>query len=198
MERLRFLRKQYNITQVELAKRLHITQGALNHYEKGNNEPSIERLNQLADIFHTTVDFLVGRTNQHCYPVLGTIAAGQPILAESNIEGYEQFDFEPSLDKEYYVLNVKGDSMSPFYLSGDRVLVEAGGCSEPFKRRVYAVRVGEEATMKMVQRLPIGLMLVAYNTEVFQPRFYTAEECAELPVEIIGTVKALSRVVEDG
>lgn len=197
MERLRFLRKQINMTQTELARRLHITQGALNHYEKGITEPSIEKLNQLAEILHTTVDFLVERTDKQCYPVLGTIAAGQPILADCNIEEYQEFDFNPSLDKQYYVLNVKGESMYPFYLNGDRVLVESGGCSEPNKKTVYAVRVGDEATMKMVHKQPNGMMLVAHNTDAYSPTFYTPEQCMELPVEIIGTVKALSRVVRD-
>ncbi|MBQ0066842.1 MAG: helix-turn-helix domain-containing protein [Phascolarctobacterium sp.] len=195
MQRLKFLRNQLGLTQADLAKMLNITQGALNHYERGLTEPPIEKMQQMAQILHTTIDFLTGRTNKMLYPVLGSIAAGEPLLAEGNIVDYQEFDFEPSLDKEYMVLNVHGNSMYPFYLEGDRVLVELGNC-EVEKNRVYAVRVGNQATMKMVDCKTDGMVLVAYNMDVFPPKFYNEQECRDLPVTIIGTVKALSRKID--
>lgn len=195
MQRLKFLRNQMGLTQTDLAKMLRITQGALNHYERGVTEPTIDKMQEMAKILHTTIDFLTGRTNKMLYPVLGTIAAGEPIMTDNNIIDYQEFDFNPSLDKEYLVLNVKGQSMYPFYLDGDRVLVELGNIT-PQKDKVYAVRVGNEATMKMIDFKKDGLVLVAFNAAVYSPKFYSKDECQDLPVEIIGVVKALSRTID--
>ena len=60
-ERLIELRKQFNLTQRQLAEKLGITQPSYIRYEIGNSEPTLENLVKLADIFDVSVDFLLGR-----------------------------------------------------------------------------------------------------------------------------------------
>ena len=55
------LRKENNMTQEEVARKLNITQRTYAHYEKGTNEPSIDTLIKLADIYRVPIDILVGR-----------------------------------------------------------------------------------------------------------------------------------------
>lgn len=61
--RIATLRDKQGWTQEELAKRLGISRAALSHYEKNRREPDYETLTKLADLFHVSIDFLVGRTN---------------------------------------------------------------------------------------------------------------------------------------
>ena len=59
-DRLKELRKENNISQVEIAKILNMSKMAISHWEKGNSEPSIEQLKVLARYFDVTIDYLVG------------------------------------------------------------------------------------------------------------------------------------------
>lgn len=61
--RLSQLRKEVNLTQEELSKKLKITRSALSLYELGKRDPDTETLNLLADFFHVSVDYLLGRTD---------------------------------------------------------------------------------------------------------------------------------------
>ena len=64
MERLRALRMERGISQQNLADFCHVSQQSIHKYENGLAEPDIEMLIRLADYFGTTIDYLVGRTNQ--------------------------------------------------------------------------------------------------------------------------------------
>ncbi len=58
-------------------------------------------------------------------PIIGQVAAGQPILAEENIEDYFPFPVERMPNKQTFLLKVKGESMiNAGILDGDYVLVE--------------------------------------------------------------------------
>jgi repressor LexA len=58
-------------------------------------------------------------------PIIGTVTAGQPILAVENIEGYFPIMPEFVRNKQTFMLNVEGDSMiNAGILSGDYILVE--------------------------------------------------------------------------
>ena len=59
MKRIAELRKERNLSQAELAEKLHISQQAICKYELGQSEPDIYTLKGMADIFHTSVDYLI-------------------------------------------------------------------------------------------------------------------------------------------
>lgn len=64
-KRLKYLREESGLSQVEIAKDLNVSRSSIAAYENENNEviPSIEILIKYADFFDTTVDYLVCRTN---------------------------------------------------------------------------------------------------------------------------------------
>ena len=62
--RLKELRTQHGISQQKLADVLSISQPSINKYENHNIEPEIALLIKIADFFDTTIDYLVGRTDQ--------------------------------------------------------------------------------------------------------------------------------------
>ena len=61
-ERLKELRKQSHLTQVELAKRLGIGQSSYADWERGKKNPTQDNLVKLAQILNVSVDYLVGNT----------------------------------------------------------------------------------------------------------------------------------------
>lgn len=62
-ERIRNLREDNDLTQTDMAKYLHLTQRTYSYYETGERNIPVEILSKLADYHHTSVDYLIGRTN---------------------------------------------------------------------------------------------------------------------------------------
>ena len=67
--RIRDLREDADLNQTELAKLLGMSQTGYSKYETGENDIPVAILEKLADIYHTSVDYLLGRTDQKApYP----------------------------------------------------------------------------------------------------------------------------------
>ncbi|PWW06281.1 helix-turn-helix protein [Paenibacillus cellulosilyticus] len=61
-ERLKKLRDRKGISQQELADRFNLSQSTIAYYESDKKQPSQNTLQKLADFYETSVDFLLGRT----------------------------------------------------------------------------------------------------------------------------------------
>lgn len=62
-EILKELREKKGITQQQLADALNLSKNAISHYEKGINMPNLDTVQNIADIFDVSVDYLLGRTS---------------------------------------------------------------------------------------------------------------------------------------
>lgn len=62
--RIKDLREDRDLTQKDIAQLLHIHQTTYSDYELGNLNVPVTILSQLADFYKTSIDFLVGRTDQ--------------------------------------------------------------------------------------------------------------------------------------
>lgn len=60
-ERIRELRKKAGYSQQQIARKLHLTQGAISQWENGITVPAADQLSALANVFEITVDELLGR-----------------------------------------------------------------------------------------------------------------------------------------
>ena len=60
---LKSLRKQHKMTQSELAKKLKISASTVGMYEQNRRAPDNQTLNDIANIFSVSVDYLLGRTD---------------------------------------------------------------------------------------------------------------------------------------
>ena len=68
-ERIRNLREDSDMTQQQIAEKLYITRRAYSNYETGERSIPIDILSKIADIYGTSVDYLIGRTNvKNPYP----------------------------------------------------------------------------------------------------------------------------------
>lgn len=63
MNRIAMLRKEKGLSQISLSLKLNVSQKMISAYENGKSEPSIATLMQMADIFNTSVDYIIGYTN---------------------------------------------------------------------------------------------------------------------------------------
>lgn len=63
-ERLKELRKQAHLTQVELASKLGIVQSSYADWERGKKKPTQENLVKIAKILNVSVDYLVGNSEE--------------------------------------------------------------------------------------------------------------------------------------
>lgn len=91
--------------------------------------------------------FQMVRTEMVSIPIIGTVAAGMPILAEENIESYFPIPAEFVPSGESFALNVKGESMINVGIqSGDQVFVNV--CSTAQNGDIVVALVDDSATVK--------------------------------------------------
>ena len=69
MERLKMLRINSGFTQAAIAEKLHVRQNTYSQYENGVRDIPIELLKELALIYETSIDYIVGLTDEETpYP----------------------------------------------------------------------------------------------------------------------------------
>ncbi len=96
-------------------------------------------------------DFNLVRREIISVPVIGSVAAGEPIFAEQNIEGYLPVLPEDMPDGEAFMLRVKGESMvKAGIFDGDRVLVKKQEHVE--NGDIVVALVDDSATVKTFYR----------------------------------------------
>ena len=92
-------------------------------------------------------EFALTRREMVQIPVIGTVAAGVPLLAEQNIEEYFPFPAERLPNKQTFMLHVKGDSMMEMgILDGDQLVCEQ--TSSARNGEVVVALVDDSATVK--------------------------------------------------
>lgn len=100
-------------------------------------------------------------------PVVGQVAAGNPILAEENIEDHYQMDAEVFYPPADYLLRVKGMSMRDVgILNGDLLAVHR--TSEVSSGQIIVARLGDEVTVKRFRRRGNKVRLMPENAS-FKP-----------------------------
>jgi len=127
---------------------------------------------------------LAGEQNTIQVPIVGKVAAGQPILAVEEVEGYVPFCPPHQSNEEYFALNVRGDSMKDAgILTGDIVVA----VKTPTARdgEIVVALIEDEATVKRLFREKNRVRLQPENP-AYQPIYAT-------DVLILGKVVAVFR-----
>lgn len=63
MNRIKQLREEFNITQIQLAKKMNKTQQTISLYEKGTNEPDLDGYILLSKLFNCSVEYVAGKSD---------------------------------------------------------------------------------------------------------------------------------------
>ena len=193
---IRFLRKEANMTQQELASKLYISQQAVGKWERGEATPNPETIVAMSKIFGVSADTILGEsapplsTGGTWVPVLGDVAAGIPIEAVENIVDYEEIETAMASTGKYYGLRIKGSSMEPRIREGDVVIVRQQEDADTGDTAVVLVN-GESATVKRIKKEPDGGLWLLPNNPAYGPQHYSPAEVAEKPIRIIGKVVEL-------
>ncbi len=190
------LRKDNNLTQAELGKKLGVAPSTVGMYERGQREPDFETLEKISAFFSVNMNTLLGKENAFDesknsvvgikIPVLGKVAAGIPITAVENILDYEEIPSAMASSGDYVALKIQGSSMEPRMYDGDVVIVRVQSSVEHGEVAVVMVD-GSEATVKKVQFQSSGILLQPFNPS-YEPIFYSKEDVEKLPVRIFGKV----------
>lgn len=109
--------------------------------------------------------FQLVRHEMASIPIVGTVAAGQPILAQENIEGYFPIPVELLPNAETFILKVKGDSMiNAGIFNGDQIFVER--CSSARNGDTVVALVEDSATVKTFYKEDGHIRLQPENDEM--------------------------------
>lgn len=132
-------------------------------------------------------DFALTRREVVNVPIVGTVAAGTPILAQENIEEYFPIPVEMLPNKEIFMLRVKGDSMiEAGILNNDNVIVEKQPTAE--NGDVVVALIDDSATVKTFYKESGHYRL--------QPQNRTMDPIIVNDVEILGKVIGVFRMMK--
>lgn len=201
-------RLQLGMSQEELAEKMGYTsRSSIAKIEAGVNDIPQSKIEAFAKALHTTPRFLMGweddlyskginfntpqiTSDTVTFPVIGSIAAGYNEIAVENWSG-ETVEIPLAYLKgrkkeEYFVLSVKGDSMYPLYMDGDKVLILRQSTLNHSGEIGAVLYEGENATLKKVEYVDgeDWMRLVPVNPE-YKPKLIEnsdLEQCRVLGI----------------
>jgi len=120
--------------------------------------------------------FQMVRREMASIPIIGTVAAGQPIFAQQNIEGYFPVPADIVPSGETFVLRVKGDSMiNVGIFDGDQIFVQQ--CNTARNGDIVVALVEDSATVKTFYK-ENGYIRLQPENDTMEP--IIVQECAIL------------------
>ncbi|MBK3493481.1 helix-turn-helix domain-containing protein [Viridibacillus sp. YIM B01967] len=188
---------EYNLNQNELARIAGVSESAAGKWILGKSTPRMGAIQKIADHFNLPKSYILQENPTNLIetspqtvriPILGTIACGDPILAEENIEGfmYEIADSLPS--GNLFGLIAKGNSMEPTIPNGSKVLIREQNFIEYGEISAVLLNGDTEATLKRVKKQGNIIMLMPDNPQ-YEPTIITEDN----PAKIIGKAIRLTR-----
>lgn len=193
---LKFIRRELKLEQQDLADALNRKSGSsVSDWERGKSVPGIKTLTQVAELYGVTVTQLMETDltkkgdslpsnvrrvmNTIRIPVLGTISCGDPITAIENIDEYREVSIEGLPNGELFILDARGDSMSPTIPDGATVICLAQPDVENGELAAVLLNDGDVATLKRVRKLKDSVLLEPLNTN-YDPILINGENNARI------------------
>lgn len=190
-ERIKLRRQELGMSADDLAARLGKNRATIYRYESDEIENlPINVLEPLAEILNVSPAYLMGWKNEkresNPIPLIGTIAAGTPILAEQNIEDY--FNLDSSI-KADFALKIKGDSMLGAGIFPNDIVFIKQQC-ELENGEIGAILIENEATLKKFYR-DNGTIILQAENDKYEPIILTNGN-----VKIMGKLAAVLNIRE--
>ena len=193
-------RKELGLTLLDIANACGVSEATVSRWESGDIvNMKRSRIAQLANVLKISPSMLIHddydvQTDLNPIikpkvPVLGVVPCGEPIEAIEDI--IEWIEVVPSQATGHFGLIAKGDSMAPFILDGDILVVKHSPVVDSGKIAIVKVN-GDEATCKRLVINGSGLTLVP-NNPMYQTLTFSPAEIADKPVTVIGEVVEIRR-----
>lgn len=202
-DNLKEIRKKQHITQVELAKMCHVSQGTIANWESGTRTPDIETITEIASILNVSVDSLVGNEVAkpaanaqklpseyiRMVPVFESVSAGFGVGAENAVIEFIPLFIQSDYEYEHTIcVRVCGDSMHPQIQDGDLVQVLKQDTAETGD--IVVILDGDDAYVKRFIRSKQGITLESFNPNYPPMRFSRVESDR---LRIVGIVQRIIR-----
>lgn len=207
-EKIKLWRDERDMSQEQLADLLGTSKQVISRYETNQRTPKITVAQEYAAVLGVPLSSLIDDSaplessipgimpppKTYRVPRLGTIACGEPILAEENIEDYDEV---PENIHCNFTLKCKGDSMIGARINdGDIVYIRLQEDVE--NGEIAAVLIDEatelsEATLKRVYKYPEQIVLQAENPK-YPPFVFAGEDMNK--VRIVGKAVGFTSVIK--
>ena len=206
-ERIKARRKELHMSAEDVAALIGVSPSTVYRYESSEIvNMGIDKLEPIAKALRTTSAYLMGWTESSSIhepvpdniismptmrriPLLGSIACGEPILAQENLEGDVDVPDHVHAD---FALRCRGDSMiNARIFDGDIVYIRRQ--DEVDDGQIAAVLIGDEATLKRVRLYPDHLSLEPENPR-YRPIVLWGEEMSS--ARILGLAVAFTSPVQ--
>lgn len=192
-------REYLKLTQQDVADYVGISKSAVSRWESGDiGSMGIEKVPRLSEVLQISPLELINldkefskeripnNSNTNPIPLIGTIAAGQPILAEENIEDYFNLDSRIKAD---FCLRIKGDSMVDAGIQEeDIVFIRKQESLE--NGEIGAILIENEATLKRFYFDNDTVILQAEN-KAYKPMIFTDGN-----IKVVGKLVAVLNIRE--
>ncbi len=179
VKNLLYYLSKLDLTQTEFAREMGYPETTVSNWFNKNTYPRPDKIQEIANYFGIRRTDLTESSdepqaplkNAQSIPIIGTIAAGTPILADENIEDYFYIDNSVKCD---FGLKVKGDSMiNANIFDGDIVFIRQQPILE--NGEIGAILLDDEATLKRFSMSADSVILQAENPSLTDwPRVYTS------------------------
>ena len=202
-DRLREIMEKNDMTYAQLADLLGMNVQTLNRYVLGQREPKVSVSNAIAQALRADLYWLQGierpehlrfapelpQRRERMVPVLGSIPAGNPMLAIQSAEEYAATDVSGD---GHFFLRVDGDSMIHAGINhGDLVLIRHQSFAA--SGQIVACLVNEEeATLKRFRQQGKNVILQPENP-LYEPRIVPLRDFESGRARIIGVAVRLQR-----
>lgn len=207
-------RRDHNLSQRQFALKCGLSNGYIAMLEKNVNpntgkpiEPGLKQVKIIGEAMGLTLDEFtrildenivvslkddaivpIADIQPHVVPLIGEVAAGEPILAEQQYGIYINSPCNAD-----FALTIKGDSMIPTYLEGDVVYIHQQPDLD-YEGQVAVVLLDDSATVKHVYKQENGLLLVSDNP-AYKPMFKPYEDYNTM--RILGKICGYTRMYKE-
>lgn len=193
-ERIKARRQELNMSAEQLAEKIGVSPATIYRYENGGiRHMGTDKLAIIADALSIEPKYLMGWKDvsellpknitkasdlpMRRVPILGPVAAGQPIPA---MREYDEYVDIPDNGGRYdAALRVQGDSMTPHYQPGDLVFVRY--CDDVIDGQVAAVAIDDDVVLKKVYHVSGGVTLISENP-AYAPMVYTTDDVSNIHI----------------
>lgn len=198
-EKILELMKNNQMTKYKLAKELGISNGIVSDWANGKSSSYTKYIPVIAKVFNVSTEYLLTDSEESSQlpigampvdssmfvkiPVIGSVRCGEPIFAESNIEGYENVYAENLCNGEtYFFLRAKGDSMINAGINeGDLLLIRKQSDVESGDIGIVNIN-GDEETLKRIIKKDKAIVLQPENP-AYQTKIFIGKELNDLHIQ---------------
>lgn len=194
---IKSLREQHNLSQEELGNIVNVSDKTVSSWEINRTEPKMGIVQQLADYFGVTTDYLIKgnfenddfdniyKIDKIKLPFLGSVACGEPIYADEDRESYIMVGTDIHAD---FCLKCQGDSMINARIhDGDIVFVRKQDIVN--NGEIAVVIIDDEATLKRFYYYKEqNMVILRPENNKYQDIVLTGEELEK--VRVIGKAVA--------